>query len=64
MGQECKPQTKRIGQLNLCEVVTVTPLDAGGGDVVGGDAEGGGWLSAASSVKTKRTSDCSSHSGV
>ena len=37
---------------------------AAGGDVAGGDVEGGGWLSAASSVNTKRTSDCSSHSGV
>ena len=35
-----------------------------GGDVGGGDVEGGGWLSSASSVKTKRTSDCSSQSCV
>ena len=33
-----------------------------GGDVGGGDVVGGDWVSSASSVKTKRTSDCSSQS--
>ena len=36
----------------------------GVGAVGGGEVAGGDWLSAASSVKTKRTSDCSSQSGV